>query len=64
MREDLEVMGGISRVRADEAQNEIMDVLRQLSSKTLGAQHEIIATIRKLEHEGQITVARFQEETV
>jgi flagellar motor switch protein FliG len=64
MREDLEVMGGISRARADEAQNEIMDILRQLSSKTLGAQHEIIATIRKLEHEGQITVARFQEETV
>ena len=64
MREDLEVMGGISRARADEAQNEIMEILRQLSSKTLGAQHEIIATIRKLEHEGQITVARFQDETV
>ncbi len=64
MREDLEVMGGISRTRADEAQDEIMDILRQLSSKTLGAQHEIIATIRKLEHEGQITVPRFQEETV
>jgi flagellar motor switch protein FliG len=64
MREDLEVMGGISRARADEAQDEIMDILRQLSSKTLGAQHEIIATIRKLEHEGQITVPRFQEEKV
>ena len=64
MREDLEVMGGISRARADEAQDEIMDILRQLSSKTLGAQHEIIATIRKLEHEGQISVPRFQEETV
>jgi len=64
MREDLEVMGGISRARADEAQEEIMDILRQLSSKTLSAQHEVIATIRKLEHEGQITVARFQDETV
>jgi len=64
MREDLEVMGGISRARADEAQDEIMDILRQLSSKTLAAQHEIIATIRKLEHEGQISVPRFQEETV
>lgn len=64
MREDLEVMGGISRARADEAQDEIMDILRQLSSKTLGAQHEIIATIRKLEHEAQITVSRFEEETI
>ncbi len=64
LREDLEVMGGISRARADEAQEEIMNILRQLSSKTLSAQHEVIATIRKLEHEGQITVPRFQEETV
>ncbi|MFH1037248.1 MAG: FliG C-terminal domain-containing protein [PVC group bacterium] len=64
LREDLEVMGGISRDRADEAQEEIMNILRQLSSKNLSAQHEIIATIRKLEHEGQITVARFREETV
>ncbi|MEA1928477.1 MAG: FliG C-terminal domain-containing protein [Candidatus Auribacterota bacterium] len=64
MKEDLEVMGGISRARADDAQDEIMDILRQLSSKSLSAQHDIIATIRKLDHEGQITVKRFQEETI
>lgn len=64
MREDLEVMGGIPRARADEAQEEIMEILRQLSSKTLAAQHEIIATIRKLEHEGQIKVARFQDDVI
>ncbi len=64
LREDLEVMGSISRKRADEAQEEIMNILRQLSSKAMEAQHEVIATIRKLEREGQITVARFQEEMV
>jgi len=64
LKEDLEVMGAITRKRADEAQEEIMEVLRKLSSRMLEAQHEIIATIRKLEREGQITVARFQEEMV
>jgi flagellar motor switch protein FliG len=64
LKEDLEVMGQITRKRADEAQEEVMNVLRKLSSKTLEAQHEIIATIRKLEKEGQISVERFQEEMV
>jgi len=64
LKEDLEVMGQITRKRADEAQAEMMNVLRKLSSKTLEAQHEIIATIRKLEKEGQISVERFQEEMV
>ncbi|HPJ71447.1 MAG TPA: FliG C-terminal domain-containing protein, partial [bacterium] len=64
LKEDLEVMGSISRKRADEAQEEIMNILRQLSSKTMEAQHEIIATIRKLEREGQVSVHRFQEEMV
>ena len=64
LKEDLEVMGQISRVRADEAQEEIMNVLRALSSRAVEAQHEAIATIRKLEREGQITVERFQEEMV
>lgn len=64
LKEDLEVMGAITRKRADEAQEEIMEILRKLSSQMLEAQHEVIATIRKLEREGQITVARFQEEMV
>ncbi|MDP8235171.1 MAG: FliG C-terminal domain-containing protein [Candidatus Erginobacter occultus] len=62
LKEDLTVMGGIPHSRAVEAQEEIMEVLRKLSSKTLSAQHEIIAVIRKLSHDGLITVPHFQDE--
>ena len=62
LREDLTVMGGIPHSRAVEAQEEIMDVLRKLSSKTLSAQHEVIAVIRKLSHDGLVTVPHFQDE--
>ncbi len=62
LKEDLAVMGGIPHARAVEAQDEIMEILRQLNSKTLNAQHEVIAVIRKLSHDGQITVPHFQDE--
>lgn len=62
LKEDLTVMGGIPHSRAVEAQEEIMDVLRKLSSKTLSAQHEVIAVIRKLSHDGLVTVPHFQDE--
>ncbi len=62
LKEDLTVMGGIPHSRAVEAQEEIMEVLRKLSSKTLSAQHEVIAVIRKLSHDGLITVPHFQDE--
>ncbi len=62
LKEDLTVMGGIPHARAVEAQEEIMDILRKLSSKTLSAQHEIIAVIRKLSHDGLVTVPHFQDE--
>ncbi len=62
LKEDLAVMGGIPLSRAVEAQEEIMEVLRRLSSKNLAAQHEIIAITRKLAHDGVITVPHFQDQ--
>jgi len=62
LREDLAVMGGIPLARAVEAQEEIMEILRKLSSKSLSAQHEVIAVTRKLAHDGLITVPHFQDE--
>lgn len=63
LKEDLAVMGGIPLSRAVEAQEEIMEILRQLSSKNLAAQHEIIAITRKLARDGVITVPHFQDQS-
>ncbi len=57
LREDLDVMPGVSHTLSKEAQNKIVEETNNILMRSIMAQQEIVETAKRLEKEGKISLA-------